>query len=235
MTLRSSISDRGVRAMDGGGGSQYRALVFDFDGTLADTHHAIATCLSRTFDYHGAGAPSLASVRATIGSTLPDSLVRLGAPLADVNVWVDTYRRIYAEEGTAATVLYPGACEVLGALAGDGIPVAVVSNKGGRAIHDVFARSGMSRLPVKVFAADTSHHTKPDPLLMHKEVLGAWPGVSPGDLLVVGDTRTDIVFAQRAGADICWVTYGYGNADECRRLAPTYTVDELVDLLDIVN
>ena len=58
--------------------------------------------------------------------------------------------------------------------------------------------------------------------------------IDPKQILMVGDTPADLLFAQNIGADSCWAEYGYGDAKTCRALNPTYTIKHLTDILAIL-
>ena len=53
-------------------------------------------------------------------------------------------------------------------------------------------------------------------------------------MIMVGDTSTDIQFAQNIGIDSCWAKYGLGNEEDCYSLAPNYCIDSITDVLPIV-
>lgn len=97
-----------------------KLIIFDFDGTLFDTHASIAHCISRTFALLSPPEfprPSLSTIHAIIakGVGLSETFQTLqtdGAnpsAITDIDLWASTYRTLYAEEGLPLISLFPGA------------------------------------------------------------------------------------------------------------------------------
>ncbi len=215
----------------------FRLLIMDFDGTLADTLPDVVWCMARTFERFGCAVPADGAVLRTVGMTLEDSFRALGCPLSvqgDMAEWVRTYREIYRDAGGRRTMLFPGMASCMRQIAGSGVRLAIVSNKGIAALQAAVERLGVSDYVDRIFGGDSVRHTKPDPELFHAEIGPCYPSCSSGDVLVVGDTQTDLAFARAAGLRSCWASYGYGRREQCLACNPDYTVADAGGLLRLV-
>ncbi|KAK8035977.1 phosphoglycolate phosphatase 1 [Apiospora marii] len=132
-----------------------KLVIFDFDGTLFDTHRSISHCIKLTFDaLLPAQAPSEAEVHRLIssGAGLQDTFKALHPSATtdashddsfDEERWTATYRSLYAEHGQPLITPFPGAAELLAALRARGIPAAIVSNKGVAAVVTALRNNGL--------------------------------------------------------------------------------------------
>ena len=68
---------------------------------------------------------------------------------------------------------------------------------------------------------------KPDPALIVHHILPRYPHLRRERLLMVGDTEMDIQFAKAGGISCCWASYGYGETERCRALAPEYEISSI--------
>ncbi|KAK7941174.1 phosphoglycolate phosphatase [Apiospora aurea] len=226
-------------------------LIFDFDGTLFDTHRSISRCIKLTFDaLLPAQAPSEAEVHRFIssGAGLQDTFKALHPDAGshfDEDSWTATYRSLYAEHGQPLITPYPGASELLATLKTRNIPAAIVSNKGVAAVVAALRNNGLGdsiREDMIVGDKTPGATRKPDPgsylnlLMPAMRSQGHADPIDASSVLVVGDTEADIRFAINIGGAISvWCRYGYGNKSECEKLKPTFTVDSLQEVEEIIN
>jgi phosphoglycolate phosphatase len=208
--------------------SNFSSVIIDFDGTLFDTRRAISATLYETFAAYNLPHPSQERVEAIIGRgiTLEETLTRLmpqGAPAAQLNDWVLTYRRIYnSGTGIRASTPFPGSRAALAQLHAAGAPVVIVSNKGEASVHDILTHFGMHDFVRLVIAAHDASPTKPDSRSYFERIAPVLGTAACEHVLVAGDTDLDILYARRIGATACWAAYGYGDPDECRLLRPEF-------------
>ena len=221
--------------------SEFRVAIFDFDGTLFDTRTAIIHCIQLTFAEAGRALPAIEAIGETVksGIRLRDTLAALDAGLngdsSQIDNLIGIYRKIYAAQAAQLQKPYPGAQEALKELLADGTKSVVVSNKGIVAIRGVLDGSKLSAYIDLVFGDELDLPKKPDPTILVEHILPRYAGVSKSEILVIGDTETDILFAHAAGLSSCWASYGYGEPERCLKLAPDYMITAIEQLPGLIR
>lgn len=228
-------------------------VIFDFDGTLVDTHESISHSIKLTFDaLSPTKSPSETEVQRYIssGTGLSDTFRALTASVgvafdADTEAeWTAKYRQVYASDGQPLIKPFPGAKELLAHLTERKIPIAIVSNKGVSAVVTALEKNGLSQyVPRELIVGDSTPGAtrKPDTSSYHKvlvPVLQEQYGISTLDaarVIEVGDTVADIQFAKNIGGKSCWCRFGYGDVEACQNLQPDYVVDSLQQVIDICD
>lgn len=183
-----------------------RAVVFDFDLTLADSSTSILRCFA-----HGCravGQPEPERVRALIGMPLVEMWHTLATdPRTSVrDAFVAAYRARAATHMADETRLFPSTVPTLRTLHARGLALAVVSTKIRERFEDVLGRAQVAPLFGCMVGGESVPRHKPDPM----GLLGALEtlGVAPDAALYVGDSTIDAETAQRAGAGFVAVTTG---------------------------
>ena len=221
--------------------SDFRVVVFDYDGTLFDTRPAIVHCIQRTFAEAGRPLPDVDAIAATVKTgvplheTLTDLEQRLEGDRTTLDKMVGVYRKIYLAEAAPFLKPYLGLSETLQTLSADGIKSLVISNKGRAAIHKSLDESGLSSFVDMVFGDEPNFPKKPDPAILTGHVLPQYADLPRDQILIVGDTETDILFAKAAGIASCWASYGYGEPERCRELKPDYVITMIEQLPALVR
>ena len=211
-----------------------RALVFDLDGTLADTLRSIADGVNHALATVGLPTQPLAPFRMWVGDGLPmlceratqgrlperrDEVVALAAA---------HYRAHQLDHST----LYPGIAELLDALAERRVPMAVLSNKP----HEFTAEMVAVLCGRWTFAAvegcrdDALRKPHPQTALQLCDRLGT----PPAETAFVGDTAIDMHTAANAGMIAVGVTWGFRDIDELRAAGATHLIDRPAELLALV-
>ncbi|MEG4287132.1 HAD family hydrolase [Microcoleus sp. A006_D1] len=217
--------------------SQYKLIIFDFDGTLAITHKAIVSCITKTFESFNIAPPAAETIQATIGINLPNTFKMLHPAIEEIAVpeWVETYRSYYRTEGEKQLDLFPGTKELLRLASKSGLSLGVFSNK-----HVSFVNLFLKKLRIHSFfdlivGDDGQIIQKPNPSVFYSIIKPLFPELDNSQVLMVGDTPVDLLFAKNAGIDVCWAAYGYGDRAECLALEPTFAIDNISELAAIVQ
>ena len=217
---------------------RYQGVFFDFDYTLGDSTDAIAEGYRRGFAAMGWLEPTVEQVRATVGMRLEDGYTfltgdrdperqaefhRLFADCVGVNAQGED-RKLMIE----GTKLLPGAAELLSALKGAGVPVAIVSTKPGDTIRDIFRHQGRLGLLELVIGGDEVARYKPDPegVRLALDRLG----LTADRVLFCGDTVIDAATARAGGCDFCAVLGGTTPREAFADYPHVYIADDLADL-----
>jgi phosphoglycolate phosphatase len=188
-------------------------LIFDLDGTLADTRADLATGINLMRAHYGLPPISMEIIGTYIGDGIRD-LVKRSLQGADANVddAVAFTRKSYAEHMLDETVLYSGVTEGLRKLAEAGHALAVLSNKPGDPSRIILNHLGVGDLFFRIIGGGDLPKLKPAPdgILALTEESGALPE----NTWMLGDHHTDLEVAHNAGVKSGFVTYGIGHPGE---------------------
>jgi phosphoglycolate phosphatase len=204
-----------------------KAVLFDFDGTIADTRGSIIECVSFVADHYNLRQLPRQVVVSMIGLPLEATLRKLGIPEQELAASVSVYRSRYSAVAADLVKPFSGAEGVLETLSQMGLRTAIVSSKGRAAIQTLLETWGLSSRFELVVSADDVSQVKPDPESVFKVCKAL--GLEPSDCVVVGDTRIDLQLARASGAIGCLAAYGYGDTAECSGLAD-FVIERLDDL-----
>lgn len=209
-------------------------VIFDFDGTLADTWRDIATALNRTLQEAGLPAASAGDVRSWIG----DGVVRLleravpeharpAHPISDlVARFLVHYDRCLLE----TTVLYPGIAACLAQLAGHRL--AILSNKPTRLLERLVVGLGLTGRFAAVVGGDAVPAKKPDPAVVRHII--ARIGVEPDEKWMVGDSALDIATGRAAGARTIGCAWGLRGRAELESAGSEFVVDDAREIASLI-
>jgi phosphoglycolate phosphatase len=215
----------------------FDAVLFDLDGTLADSAEDIRRALDLAF--RDLGVPIENGVdRLVDGSPLEEIFAAAvpGGTTAELARFIEAYRYHYERAQHATTRLYPGVRETIGTLRSmqPRIKLAVATTKKASSAVSLIEILGMRDAFEWIGGSGaTSMRPKPAPdLLLH---VSEQLGVAPGRALMVGDTLRDVVAAQRAGMRIAAVTYGLGDVQALIDARPDYVLEEFDELLTVLG
>jgi phosphoglycolate phosphatase len=189
-----------------------RSVIFDLDGTLADTSADLIAAANACFAAMGSPVRLDREADAAIAfrggrAMLRAGLARAGREdAAEVDRWYPHLLDAYEARIDAETAFYPGALEAVAALREAGFAVGVCTNKPERLARLLLERLGAAAIFPALVGADTLPVRKPDPAPFHEAVTRA--GGAPGRAMLLGDTVTDRDTARAARAPVALVTFG---------------------------
>ena len=186
------------------------AVLFDLDGTLADTAPDMARTVNLMRERRGLAPVPSERVRPHVSKGARGmicSAFEMTTDHADYAAMRDEFLDVYSGNLCIATCLFPGMEELLGALEARAMPWGVVTNKFERFAHSVIDGLGLTARVGVVVGGDTLARSKPfpDPLLFAAAALG----VAPGHTLYIGDDPRDVQAARAAGMPVIVAGYGY--------------------------
>jgi HAD superfamily hydrolase (TIGR01549 family) len=188
-----------------------RAIIFDLDGTLIDSHEDILAAFSKAFEGLGVPMPSEERLISVIGRRLEDCFARfLDGDMALGDEGARLFRAWYKTHYRDATRPYPGADEALRRLA-EKVPLAVCTMKKGIYAREIVRSFGWEPLFKTVVGSEEGLPPKPDPAMLLEAC--RLIGSAPAESLYVGDTPLDARMALRAGVPFAFAAYGYGSLD----------------------
>jgi phosphoglycolate phosphatase len=217
--------------------SKYKLIIFDFDGTLAITHKAIIYCFTQTFENFKIMPPAADTIIGTIGINLPNSFKILHPAIEESAIpeWVETYRSYYRTEGEKQVDLFPGTKQILQLVSKSGLSLGVFSNKQVSFVNLLLKRLMIHSFFDLILGDNGQIILKPNPAVFHSIIKPLFPELDNSQVLMVGDTAVDLLFAKNAGIDVCWAAYGYGDRAQCLALEPTFAIDDISEVAALVK
>lgn len=209
-------------------------IIFDFDGTLADTAPVILSTMFATFKELDLAAPSREKYKSTIGLRLHEIPAKLFPDRDNLGeIYTKTYQRLFKTYNTpGAIVAFDDVPETLKALKERGINLAIASSRHRFSLEEIVSSLNMSALFDKIIGGDNVKNGKPSPdsVLTITESMG-W---QPAETLVVGDAGVDILMGKSAGCKTCGVRYGNGTVDELQNAGADYIINSISELKDFI-
>lgn len=195
--------------------SAIRAVLFDLDGTLADTARDLGFALNEQRRLHGLDPLPFEAIRpqASHGAR---GLLKLGFNIApdapDFAALRGQYLDLYERHVCDHTVLFPGTAELLHALEQRGLKWGVVTNKPARFTLPLMRALELDSRAACIVSGDTTANSKPhpEPLLAAARRIG----VPAHACLYVGDAERDVEAAVAAGMKVLIADYGYLSEDD---------------------
>jgi len=203
-------------------------VMFDLDGTLADTGRDLADAVNFTRAHFDLPNLPDATVLAHVGRGV-EHLLKQALPEEKPNRFEEVLRvflRRYEDHLLDATVLYPNVHETLEYFREK--RQAVVSNKMHRLTVAVLRGLGVENFFDMILGGDSALEKKPAPALLHRAL--ARFAVPAERALMIGDGDIDIEAGKQAGVVTCGVTYGLGRKEDIIAAAPDFIVDSLSEL-----
>lgn len=209
-----------------------RLAVFDCDGTLVDSQHAIIAAMTAAWRFRNLPEPDADAIRRTIGLPLEQGIAQLSPDLSShehaalVDGYRDAAHEIHANGGHRAP-LFPGVAEVLDTLASSGVLLGIATGKGTRGLISTLNEHALNDRFVTVQTADTAHG-KPHPDMLLRAM--AETGVRPAQTVMIGDTVYDIQMANNAGVAAIGVSWGYHAAAELMSAGAAIVIENFSEL-----
>jgi HAD superfamily hydrolase (TIGR01509 family) len=214
-----------------------RLLVWDFDGTLADTFPAIRASCQHTLAAHGYGPVDDAVLRASGGLALPEVLTRVaGDPAPDPEALVAmiaTYREVFPTHAVEA-VLFPGVAAYLADLGDRGVTSAIATGRRRASTVELLDRFGLAGRFATVHCEDDLPPGRGKPLPDLALAACAAVGRPPGDAVVIGDSPHDVAMGRAAGATTVAATWGHDDPAPLRASGADHVVDDLAALTGVL-
>ena len=189
-----------------------KLVIFDCDGTLVDSQHAICAAMEHAFATLDLPTPSRREMLGVVGLSLPQLFAVLAGEQPQ-NVQAELIRLYRADfpgkrEGTLAhDPLYAGVGEAVKTLARrEDIILGIATGKSRRGVARILEREGWHGHFLTIQTAD-DHPSKPHPSMILRAMTEA--GAAPASTLMVGDTTYDIEMARNAKVGAVGVGWGY--------------------------
>ncbi|AVX23889.1 putative phosphatase [Pseudomonas syringae pv. atrofaciens] len=212
----------------------YDLLIFDWDGTLADSVGRIILSMRTAAIETDLEIRDDTAIKGIIGLGLPEA-IRTLYPQISGNQLID-FRQHYADSYMAMdnvpSPLFDGVVESMQAFREDGYRLAVATGKARRGLDRVLKANGWQDYFDATRAADETA-SKPDPLMLNE--IMAHCEVAPQRSLMIGDASFDLLMARNAGMDSVAVGYGAQPLESLRQFEPRLAIEHFSELRTWLN
>lgn len=215
---------------------EIRAVLFDLDGTFADTAPDLGYALNVLLEAHGRPTRPIAELR-TVASSGARGLVGMGFGLAPGSQQYDDLAKafldLYEANLCRGTCLFPGIAELIETLEARELRWGIVTNKAERFAFPLMRRLGLDARAACVVCGDSTPYRKPhpQPLLTAAERIG----VDPAACIYMGDDERDMIAGRAAGMTVAVAEYGYlGHGKPAREWEADHWLAHPLDLLPVL-
>jgi len=207
---------------------QFDLVVWDWDGTIADSTGMITQALIKAADEAGLPALSEERARSIIGLGLRESIEVLygDIPEFQAQALANNYQRLYyANENNI--LLFAGIADTIATLDRKGCKQAVATGKGRRGLNAALQQSGLSKFFNATKTVDECF-SKPHPQMLD-ELMDDLV-VMPERTLMIGDSQYDMQMGKNAGVITAAVSYGSQTASHLQQYSPDHLFHDVATL-----
>ena len=209
-----------------------KTVLFDLDGTLTDSGEGIINCAALALRHFGLPVPTREEMRVFVGPPLYETFQKFGVPADKTDEAIQVYRSRYIPTGMFENTPYPGVKGLLETLKNEGYTLYVATSKPEEMSVTILERFGLAPYFDRICGAstDTSRSTK-DAVIAY---LLAQSGAKE-DMVMVGDTKYDVLGAKAHGIPTIGVSWGYGSAEEMMEAGAVAIADTTQQLLELIK
>lgn len=208
-----------------------KAILFDLDGTLTDSGEGIINCVIMVLEHYGCPIPSREELRVFVGPPLGESFVKHGVPEDQADAAIALYRTRYVPIGAYENTPYDGIRDVLEKLKAAGHKLYVATSKPEGMSVKILEHFDLAKYFDRICGAtlDGSRSSKEAVIAYLLEQNGR-----TDNMVMVGDTKFDIIGAKEHGIPAIGVSWGYGKVEEMEAAGAAAIVHSMEELLQIL-
>ncbi len=213
-------------------------VVFDVDGTLLDSAHAIVAAMTEAYVSHGLVAPGRAAIVGVVGLSVGEAVAELSReqpdhPLDSIGTAFKTSFSRGLAEAPHQSGLYEGAADALANLAARGdVLLGLATGNSRRGVERFIGQFGLEGVFVTTQSADDAP-SKPHPAMLQQAAIEA--DVEASDVVMIGDTSFDMGMARNAGARAIGVSWGYHEPDRLLAAGAERVLGSFAELLQALG
>lgn len=209
-----------------------KTILFDLDGTLTDSGEGIINCAILALEHFGCPIPDREEMRTFVGPPLHESFIRHGVPADKTDEAIRVYRSRYIPIGAYENTPYPGVETLLQSLKQQGHTLYVATSKPEEMSVKILEHFGLAKYFDRICGAsmDTSRSSKEDVIAYLLSLCGR-----DENILMVGDTKFDILGAAAHGIPAIGVAWGYGKVEDMEAAGAKAIACSMEELLALLN
>lgn len=212
----------------------YKYILFDLDGTLIEPKEGITKCVAYALNKFGIKVKNLDDLTVFIGPPLIDSFMKYyNMSLDDAKLAVKFYRERFQVNGILECELYKNVEETLKKLKKENKILLIATSK-----PEDFTNSILKRLDIykyfDLIVGATLDGSRGEKSGVIKYALDQINIIDLSEVIMVGDRMFDIFGAKKNNIDSIGVSYGYAIDNELFESNPTFIVNDIEDIIDII-
>ena len=213
---------------------RFKLLVFDWDGTLIDSIERIVTSLQFASETVCKVQLDEARARSVIGLGLHEAIEQLhpGLDAVQLEAFAAAYRQNFLYDSDVPEVLFDGVEDLLQQLSDEAYMLAVATGKSRAGLDRAIKQHGLGRYFSATRCAG-EHRSKPHPDMLNSILHEL--GARPGETIMIGDSKHDMLMAESAGVHAIGVSHGVDDAASLMRHGPLTCLDYVTDLNEFLS
>ncbi|GAM63749.1 phosphoglycolate phosphatase [Vibrio ishigakensis] len=217
-------------------------IAFDLDGTLVDSVPDLTVAVDKAMRSMGRDGVSEEKVREWVGNGADNLVARALSQSYHIDPSISDelklqaraeFDHFYAECDHDQSHLYPTVKNTLEQLFAEGYQLAIVTNKPGQFVPDILEQHQIAHLFVEVVGGDALPKRKPDPMPL--EYLMDKYGMARNQMILVGDSKNDVLAAKNAGIGSVALPYGYNHGEPIEDSNPDFLIQQLSGLHEVLH
>ncbi len=215
--------------------ARYELIIFDFDGTLADSLEIFVAAINTGLKEFGFPRVPEEKIRKLVGIAPPQMVKELIGERPDpkrLKVMIQRVLELFDQVAPARVRLFDGVRSMLVHLEVNHLKLAVATSQWQASVAAQISALGLDGVFDRVLGGDEVSQGKPHPEMVRTLLEGFQ--VKPGRTLLVGDTTFDLEMGRAAGVDTCGVTYGSHSREQLEAEHPTYLAHAPFELLEFI-
>lgn len=206
-----------------------KAILFDIDGTILNTHEYIYQAFQHSLSKHD---KSLAreELQFIMGKPL-EECYRILTSLENVTDLMQTHKQFQLDNPHLA-VPFDNTISTLETIHGHGIQIAAVTNRARKSVLETLERSALMPYFDQVVAVEDVVNPKPEPEGIQKIL--TYFEVDPAHAMMVGDSDVDVIAGKNAGVKTVGVTYGF-HREKIKEVEPDFVIEDIKEIISILD
>lgn len=210
---------------------KYKAILFDLDGTLTDPQKGICNCINYALSFYNKKRP-VQELTKYIGPPLYNTFAELLCEEVAAEA-IKKYRERFSTVGLYENEIYPNVKKTLKTLYDSGFIICTASSKPKIYVEQI----------LKYFEIDNFFHiiggaTLDGSISEKKDVINTVLNslkIAKNQVVMVGDTKYDLIGAMEMGLDAIGVTYGFGSKDELSEYPNIALIDDISHIVNLLK
>ena len=202
------------------------AIFFDLDGTLVDSSIGIHNAFTHTFKELGVPSPGAKTIRSFMGPPLESSFATCLSK-EQISEAVQIYRSYYKAKGIYEAQLFPQIVDLLEKLSSN-YPLYITTTKNAPTAQDMTKNLGIHHFFDGIYGSSPEAPHKADVI---RQALQTHQ-LNPEQVIIIGDTKFDMLGAQETGIQKLAVTWGFGEQADLLNYQPDYITHKPLEILE---